>query len=1025
MKKNLQQIAFLLCCVFSALGSLHAQSIDPYLQAIQPHSIAVNWKTSSPVTPPLVRYGLSETSLTNTINGTSQAMNDIGYSNNYFYHTVKLNGLQAATKYHYRVVSGADSSSVNSFRTLPEPGNAPNASGRMRFLIMGDNQIKAQPRYDSMMMAAKRKLTALYGTNFNDSVSFILNLGDQVDIGTLDHYENVHLKKSRYLSNVLPIQTAVGNHETYNGSSVGGIQAMDAYRNHFVLDSMNYKGIYSGTEDYYAFQSGNVVIVYMNTENTSTAQFNWVKKITDSATVDATVKWIITIGHRPYQAEQYVGDISPWIRNTVMPYVMQSPKFFLHVGAHHHLYARGQMKDVPGYNIISGGTAWDQYWGMASEQNFDDVQKTISNWAYQLVDVDVINDKIDVTTYSIGSIYGQKDNVVIDSFHRYKNIAIPVQPEITNIFPDSLQLPVTLTANPFQSTAGELMNSSEFQIALNNTFSVIEKTSYRHYQDLFGNAGAPDTTADQNLGVNISEYEVPSGSIPNGWHYTRVRYRDRNQSWSPWSATDSFKVYNSIVVNPVVTIDTNRYSIGDTIHVTFSNGSPNAAAWIGIYKKGQTPGSATPSQTWHYTNGANGTMNFTLGSTPYEYYVAYFGNSGYTEIATRVKFYYGPPVSLSTAASNYDVGQPISLTLSNAPALANDWIGIYKIGMNPGGPASLKWQYVGSTQNGSFNINAMPSGTVSSLPKGYYFASYFTLDTYFEASDRTYFSVGDTITTLSLAGNQSQYNLGEYISASWFDGPGNPKDWLGIYADTAVNSNFVSYTYIDGLAVGTKDIPVASMPSTPGNYYIVLFTNDSYNEVSNRVSFEMIGSPLPLHLIDFSGKISGMSHLLRWTVAGENPQEQYTLQHSTDSKKFNDIYNTKVKNELQGKYEFLYDEAVKGENYYRLKMIADDGKNTYSKIVSLNQNTDRDAEAGLNMVKVYPNPSQSNGRSIIESPYPITQIDVMNMSGQMIFQSKNIDNNKFSLFHQDLPAGAYILKIHSKEIYTAKMVITK
>jgi hypothetical protein len=272
MKRNLPKVAFLLCCVLSAFGRLSAQGINPYLQAIQPHSIAVNWKTSSPVTPPLVRYGLSETSLTNTINGTSQAMNDIGYNNNYFYHTVKLNSLQAATKYYYRVVSGSDSSSISSFRTLPEPGNAPNASGRMRFLIMGDNQIKAQPRYDSMMMAAKRKLTALYGTDFNDSVSFILNLGDQVDIGTLDHYENVHLKKSRYLSNVLPIQTAIGNHETYNGSSVGGIQAMDAYRNHFVLDSMNYKGIYSGTEDYYAFQSGNVVIVYMNTENTSTTQ---------------------------------------------------------------------------------------------------------------------------------------------------------------------------------------------------------------------------------------------------------------------------------------------------------------------------------------------------------------------------------------------------------------------------------------------------------------------------------------------------------------------------------------------------------------------------------------------------------------------------------------------------------------------------------------------------------------------------------------------------------------------------------
>jgi hypothetical protein len=187
----------------------------------------------------------------------------------------------------------------------------------------------------------------------------------------------------------------------------------------------------------------------------------------------------------------------------------------------------------------------------------------------------------------------------------------------------------------------------------------------------------------------------------------------------------------------------------------------------------------------------------------------------------------------------------------------------------------------------------------------------------------------------------------------------------------------------------------------------------------------MLNTPLALHLLDFSGKVSGMSHLLEWTATDEDAQTMYTLQHSTDAKKFIDIYSTKVDYKRNGKYAFVYDDAAKGENYYRLKMPGEDGKDAYSKIVNLRLNNDRDAEAGLNMVKVYPNPSSSNGRSIIESPYPITQIDVMNMAGQMIFQSKNIENNKFSLLHQDLPAGTYLLRIHSREVYTAKLVITK
>lgn len=981
-----------------------AQSPVPYLQAITPESIAVNWKTNAQAAP-LVRYGTDAAQLNVTVPGTTQSMNDVGYNNDYFYHTVKLAGLQPATKYHYRVVSGNDSSQVYSFRTLPQPGTQPNASGKLRFLIMGDNQIKALPRYDSLMMSAKRKMTELYGPNFNDSVSFILNLGDQVDVGTLDHYEHVHFAKSRHLSPYLPIQTAIGNHETY------GTLQVQAYYDHFVLDSMQYKGIYSGTEAYYAFQAGDVVIAYMNTEfGMGSDQLNWIKRVVDTATADPTVKWIITIGHRPYQAEQYVGDISPWIRNTAVPYIMQSPKFFLHIGAHHHLYSRGQMKDVPGYNIISGGTAWDQYWGMASEQNFDDVQKTISQWAYQLVEVDMAQEEIHVTSYSIGSIYGRRDNMVIDSFYRKKNVAAPSMPSLTNIFPDSLELPLTLTGSAFQSGAGEALNSTEFQVALDPTFSVIEKNSYRHFEDLFGQVpGAfPDTSKDQNLGVDITQYQLPIGSLPNGKHYVRIRYRDRNQTWSPWSPTDSFQVVNSIVIDPALQLDTNRYHVGDSIHVTFVNGSPDPNAWIGIYKKGQVPGASTPSQTWRYTHGANGTLVFTL-SAANEYFVAYFGDGGYTEIADRVPFYYGPTPTLATSAPNYNVGQTVPITYSNGPALANDWIGVYKIGMVPGGPASIKWTYVNSA-NGTFNVNG--------LGKGYYFATYLLRDQYFEASPRVYFSVGDTITTLTT--NKTIYNLGEYISATWLDGPGNPKDWLGIYnaGDNPNVDTFVSYTYIDGQPNGNIHIPDSSMPHLAGNYFLVMFTNDSYDEVSNRVSFEMLNAPLPLNLVDFQGHAEGLAHRLSWSMVGEKPGERYLLQHGTDGKSFQTIHTVPSLSGKQGKYGYINENAVLGNNFYRLSIIDRDDKATYSETVMIHQN-----ESGENTVLVYPNPVKSGNRSIIESPYPIEQIDIVDVSGQMIYQSKNINDQKFSLLHHDLPPGTYFIKIYSRKLYTAKLVI--
>lgn len=194
-------------------------------------------------------------------------------------------------------------------------------------------------------------------------------VGDQVDVGTLDHYENVHFKKNRKLSPYLPILTTVGNHETY------GTLGMNSYYAHFNIDEIKYKNITSGNENYYAQQAGNVLFVSLSSEHTGSAQQTWLQQILTEANNDPTVDWIISLSHRPYQAEQYVGDISTWVRNNAVPLLAGSNKYLMHVGAHHHLYHRGQLKNTPNYQIISGGTAWDQYWGMSTEQDFDDVQK--------------------------------------------------------------------------------------------------------------------------------------------------------------------------------------------------------------------------------------------------------------------------------------------------------------------------------------------------------------------------------------------------------------------------------------------------------------------------------------------------------------------------------------------------------------------------------------------------------------------------------------------------------------------------
>ncbi|MEG1230668.1 MAG: metallophosphoesterase family protein, partial [Flavobacterium sp.] len=690
---------------FFVVQLANAQALFPYLQNPAHNSMIVNWKTSSD-NETTVLYGNSPTNLNVTVTGTTNIFSDTGYNNNYYYHTAKITNLQPNTKYYYKIKTGASESAVYNFRTLPLPGQPVTLDGKIRFLIMGDNQIKAEPRYDSLNYKAYKKLKEKFGltSDPSDNIALTFMVGDQVDVGTLDHYENVHFKKNRKLSPYLPILTTVGNHETY------GTLGMNSYYAHFNIDEIKYKNITSGNENYYAQQAGNVLFVSLSSEHTGSAQQTWLQQILTEANNDPTVDWIISLSHRPYQAEQYVGDISTWVRNNAVPLLAGSDKYLMHVGAHHHLYHRGQLKNTPNYQIISGGTAWDQYWGMSTEQDFDDVQKTLTDWTYQIIEVDVANGKVDIESYSIGGIYTQKDNVLIDSFHRYKNKPKPQKPVITNTFSAPVTLPLTLNGSAFSSPANELLNTTQFLVSKAADFSVIEKEFYRDYENWFGKEGNgnPDVTKNLNAGVDITKATFAANSITNGVYYVKTRYRDRNMEWSDWSDVKQFEITGSVVSNPNLILNKTEYLQNEAIIATYNDGPGNQQDWVGIYKKGQNP-TTTTSQGYVYTNGqTSGVATFTNGlATKGQYFAGFFANNGYTEIAPRKNFYVGPKVVLQTTADAYPVGGTVVVNFNNGPNLTKDWIGIYKMGQVAGPTPASKWSYV-TTASGTLNFTGLP-----------------------------------------------------------------------------------------------------------------------------------------------------------------------------------------------------------------------------------------------------------------------------------------------------------------------------
>jgi acid phosphatase type 7 len=1006
MKKT--STIFLLLALFTCAISSNAQILKPYLQTPAPNSVWVTWKTPSD-SESTVLWGTSALTLTQNTSGSVKVMSDNGYPSNYFYHSVQLTGLTPNTPYFYRIKTGNDTSVTYQFRTLPEYGQGM-SDGHQRFIIIGDNQLKSA-RWDTLVVAAKRKAEELYGTPISDKINMVVNVGDQVDVGTLDHYENVHLDKARYLSSVLPFNTLVGNHETY------GTLNMSAYYDHFFYSQYTYKGISSGTENYYAFQAGRVLFLMLSSEHTGNAQKQWAYSVIDSANSDTSVDWIITECHRPYTAEQYVGDISTWLVSQVVPKLEESPKASLIIGAHHHLYARGQLKNKPVYHIISGGSAWDQYWGMSTEQDFDDVQKTIPNWGYQIIDFDLAAKSMSVSCYSTGSIYKYKNNQLIDSFYRVYGKAAPAQPSSASGTLGTVALPVTLISSAYSSPASEPYNSTQFQVSKVKDFSITSIDKLRDYENWYGSAGSPDSTTNVNAGVDIFRLTIPANSISNGKYYFRIRHRDRNLEWSPWSVADSFTVTGSSVPNtPTITTPNKTYALNTPVSISYFNGPGFAKDWIGIYKKGQTPGQ-TGSTVWSYVSGPSGSMNLTVPTSAGqgEYFIAFFQNDLYTEVAPRVNIFVGNKPSLSTDSAAYVQGSPVVVNYATAPGLTNDWIGIYKVGMTPGSAQpSVQWQYTSG---------AAGSRTFNGLSKGYYYVTYMVNGGYFEPSDRVYFSVGDRIASIST--DKPQYIKGDSIKVTFADGPGIAKDWIGIY-DSIADPNIdtlTKYTYVGGKPSGTAAFAGSNLPDNAGNYFVVFFTNDSYNEISNRVYFKIINNPVPVSLFDFDAVKRGSVNEIYWVTASEKNTSRFIIERSADGINFVQIGTVAAygNSSVMQKYLFNDGQPLKGQNYYRLKMLDFDNSSEYSNVVVVSENDIQNK--ALDEITIYPNPVVD--RATIRSDYPIEYVEIYDMKGNLLTRLDDVRTNEFLFLGSEFEPGTYLLKVQGRKLITIKMAITR
>ena len=225
--------------------------------------------------------------------------------------------------------------------------------------------------------------------------------------------------------------------------------------------------------------------------------------------------------------------------------------------------------------------------------------------------------------------------------------------------------------------------------------------------------------------------------------------------------------------------------------------------------------------------------------------------------------------------------------------------------------------------------------------------------------------------------------------------------------------------------------PTGGLPTTtPGNYAgtRVLINPGAANVVWNgsywAVTFAVTGfsgfyvhstiyeTPLPITVNYFTGIKQGSNHLLNWKVTcNSTARATMILERSADSRNFN-VINSVTADAVRCNQPFDYTDAqpLKGMNYYRLKMIDDNGKISYSGIVAL-----LNAVKGFGIISIAPNPV-TNGSfklNVASAQASKMELTITDMQGRVVSKQSIAviaGFNSLPMHVNNLAAGTYSLQ---------------
>ncbi len=233
-------------------------------------------------------------------------------------------------------------------------------------------------------------------------------------------------------------------------------------------------------------------------------------------------------------------------------------------------------------------------------------------------------------------------------------------------------------------------------------------------------------------------------------------------------------------------------------------------------------------------------------------------------------------------------------------------------------------------------------------------------------------------------------------------------------------------------ATTNGNLSITTNPFTTAGTFNVVFRSTSLSGVTQCTAVSATGIvnvstiSLPLTLIQFKGKKQADHILLDWITANESKVNRFEIERSANGSVFEKSGTVAATGNSIGNqaYTFTDTKPLDAVNYYRLKMIDNDGRYTYSNVIVFMG----DRSKAIVVTDVKPNPfSEKINLGIVLQQAQALTVQLVDMAGRVVatkqVQAKDGKNNIEYNGLSKLSEGTYYLRIITTDALLQQKVL--